>query len=158
MSQPIRIWLEISHHGAFRIGGWAWLRADGASLVGFAGGDRNLDAERAALAGLIAALGKPADGRPRRLHTASDLVAAIPDRLKAAQAGEDRPETNLDLWAQAMTAVAAAPLEIVRARSSPGGPTAFAGHWAEFAREKAKGRGAFSAPIPKANLSKAGVA
>ena len=158
MSQPIRIWLEISHHGPFRIGGWAWLRDDGASLAGFAGGDRNLDAERAALAGLIAALGKPADGRPRRLHTASGLVAGIPDRLRAAQAGEDRPETNLDLWAQATTAVAAAPLEIVRPGPSPGAPTTFAGHWAEFAREKAKARGAFTAPIPKANLSKAGVA
>jgi hypothetical protein len=158
MSQPIRIWLEISHHAAFRVGGWAWLRADGVSLSGFAGGDRNLDAERCALAGLSAALGKSGDGRSRQLHTSSGLVAGIPDRLKAAQAGGDRPDANLDLWAQAMAAVSAAPLAIVRTHPSPGEPMAFAAHWAEFARDKAKAGGPFSAAIPKVNLSKAGVA
>ena len=124
MSQPIRIWLEISHHAAFRVGGWAWVRADGASLTGQAGGDWRIDAERAALAGLVAALGKTAGARAVQLHTASDLVAAIPGRIAAARAGEDPPAANLDLWAQATTALAAAPVTIVRASA---GAATFAG-------------------------------
>jgi hypothetical protein len=38
----------------------------------------------------------------------------------------------------------------------PGGTTAFTAAWAEFARDRAKDRGAFSAPIPKSNLAKSG--
>ena len=157
MSDSVFIWLEISHHAAFRVGGWAWVRADGVSVTGRAGGDRRIDPERTALAGLIAALGQASGPRPARLHTTSELLAAIPARIKAAQAGEDPPTANLDLWAQATTALAAAPVAIVRSPPSPGSPVAFAAAWAELARDKAKDKGAFSFPIPKANLAKAGV-
>lgn len=157
MSHPLRIWLEISHHAAFRIGGWAWVRADGASVSGQAGGDWRIDAERAALAGLIAALGKPPAARPVQLHTASELAAAIPSRITALKVGEDPPAANLDLWAQATTALAAAPVTIVRTSPAAGGPTAFAAAWAELAREKSKSKGPFASPIPKVNLAKAGV-
>lgn len=151
MSAPVRIWLEISHHAAFRVGGWAWVRADGASVSGHAGGDRAADAERTALAGLIAALDRGPSPGPAELHTASDLVAAVPARIKAAQAGEDPPAGNLDLWARATTLLAAAPVTIVK---TPGAPGAFAAAWADFARDKAKDRGRFAAPIPKMNLAK----
>ena len=151
MPDPIRIWLEISHHAAFRVGGWAWVRADGASVTGHAGGDWRIDAERIALAGLIAALGKTPSPRPVQLHTASGLVAAIPARIKAAQTGEDPPTSNLDLWAQVTTVLAAAPVTIVPAAA---GPAAFAAAWAELARDKSKSKGPFASPIPKVNLTK----
>ena len=151
MSAPIRIWLEISHHTAFRVGGWAWVRADGVSVSGHAGGDRSVDAERTALAGLIAALDRPPGPQPSQLHTASDLVVAIPARIKVAQAGEDPPTENLDLWARATTLLAAAPVAIV---PTSGAPAVFAAAWADFARDRAKDRGRFAAPIPKANLAR----
>lgn len=154
MSVPIRIWLEVCHHAAFRVGGWAWVRADGASVTGHAGGDRRLDAERNALSGLIAALGQTPGPRPVQLHTSSELVAAIPGRIKAAQAGEDPPAENLDLWAKATTVLAATPVTIVRAVLTPGAPAAFAAAWAELARDKAKAKGPFLSPIPKSNLAK----
>ena len=157
MSDPIRIWLEISHHTVFRVGGWAWVRADGVSVSGHAGGDRRIDAERTALAGLVAALGQAPGPRPAQLLTSSDLVAAIPARIKAAQAGDNPPADNLDLWAKATTVLAAAPMAIVLTPQAPGGPAAFASAWAEFARDKAKGKGPFTAPIPKANLAKLAV-
>lgn len=157
MSQPIRIWLEISHHAAFRVGGWAWVRADGVSVSGHAGGDKRIDAERTALAGLIAALGHTPGPQPIQLHTSSDILAAIPARISAAQAGEDPPAGNLDLWARATTVLAAAPVTIVRTIRAPREPSAFAAAWAEFARDKAKDRGPFISPIPKVNLAKAGV-
>ena len=157
MSSPIRIWLEISHHAVFRVGGWAWVRADGVSVSGHAGGDRRSDTERAALSGLVAAIGQAPGPQPTLLHTSSDLVAAIPRRIKAAQAGEDPPADNLDLWAKAMTLLATAPVTIVRSPPTPGGPAAFAAAWAEFALGKAKGKGAFTAPIPKSNLTKLAV-
>ena len=157
MSHATFIWLEISHHAAFRVGGWAWVRADGVSVTGRAGGDRRTDPERIALAGLIAALGQASGARPTRLHTTSELVAAIPARIQTAQAGENPPTGNLDLWAQATTALASSPVAVVRPLPSPGTPTAFATAWAELARDKAKDKGAFTFPIPKANLTKAGV-
>jgi hypothetical protein len=154
MAPPVRVWLEISHHAAFRVGGWAFVRRDGASVTGHAGGERRIDAERTALAGLIAALREP-EG-PGEIHTASKLVAAIPARLRAAQAGENPPTENLDLWAQAMTTLAAAPVQIRLTRATDP-PTAFAAAWAELARDKAKDKGPFTSPIPKPNLAKAGV-
>jgi len=157
MSHPTSIWLEISHHAAFRVGGWAWVRADGVSVTGRAGGDRRTDPERTALAGLIAAVGQAPGLGPVQLHTTSELVAAIPARIKAAQAGENPPTGNLDLWAQATTALAASPVVIVPSLRTLGAPTAFAAAWAELARDKAKDKGPFTYPIPKANLAKAGV-
>lgn len=157
MAEPIRIWLEIAHHAAFRAGGWAFVRSDGTELVGYAGGAGRAGADRVALEGLIAALKGQAPGRGVRLMTASPLVAALPVRIRDAAAGKDAPQEDLPLWAQAMTALGAAGVEVARAAAAPGTPTAFAASWAELARDKAKG-GAFTSAIPKANLAKAGVA
>lgn len=156
MSAPVTLWLEISHHAAFRVGGWAFVRRQGEALSGHAGGERRIDAERIALAGLIAALTRePRGAAPVRIHTASNLVARVPERIRAAQAGEDAPTENLDLWAQAMTALAAGPVEIVA--SPPGAqPAAFAAAWAELARDRGKDKGVFVSAIPKPNLAKSG--
>ena len=154
MSAPVAIWLEVSHHAAFRIGGWAFVRRDGEELAGAAGGERRVGPERAALLALIAALAGLA-GRPVRLHTASPLVAAFPGRIRMAQAGEAAPQEDLDLWAQAMTALAGGQVRILRAE--PGAhATAFAAAWAEHARDRAKDKGPFASAIPRPNLAKAG--
>jgi hypothetical protein len=127
MPSPIRIWLEISHHGPFRMGGWAWVREAGGEVTGQAGGERRIEAERAALAGLAAAL----EGvKAATLYTTSAAVAAKP-----------RPPG----------------VQVIRVQAGPGTPSAFAAGWAEFARDKAKDQGDFASPIPKANLAKAGV-
>lgn len=154
MTVTTRIWLELSHHAAFRVGGWAFVRAGAEGVTGTAAGERRIDAERAALLALTAAV--QAAGRAARVETSSAAVAALPARLTAAQAGEDPPADNLDLWARLGTLLAAGGVEVVRTAPKPGGPLAFAAGWAELARDKAKG-GPFSAAIPKSNLAKAGV-
>lgn len=156
MTRTVRTWLSISHHTAFRVGGWAFVREDAGALTGWAGGERRIDAERAALLGLIAALRGLEGASKTRLHTASAQAAAIPARIKAAEAGDNVPTENLDLWAAAKTALAAAKVEIVRDTAAPGTPAAFTAGWAEFARDKAKA-GTFTHAIPKPNLAKAGV-
>src|SRR4051812_336534 len=118
MTSPITVWLEISHHAAFRVGGWAFVRKDGVSLVGHAGGERRVGAEGATLAGLVAGLRDRPGGAATRIYTASPLLAAIPVRIRSAQAGQDPPTENLDLWAQAITALAWAPVEIVASSAS----------------------------------------
>lgn len=150
------IWLEISHHAAFRVGGWAFVRRepDGA-VAGYAAGERRIEAERTALAALIAAL-KDAGGKPVRIQTASALIAAIPARIAAAQAGEDPPGENLDLWAQAMTALAGGKVEIARAAAGDR-TTGFAAAWAELGRDRGKDKGTFVSAIPKPNLAKSGI-
>ena len=156
-AEPVRIWLEASHHPAFRVGGWAWVRAEAGAVSGWAGGARGVDAERAALLALAAALKAEAGaGRAVRVMTASAGVAAIPARIAAAEAGGEAPAADLELWAQAMAALGR-DVEIVPAATGPGTPGAFAQAWAELARDKAKG-GAFLSAIPKPNLAKAGVA
>ena len=154
MASTVRIWLEISHHAAFRLGGWSFLRAIGAELGGQAGGEPRADSERAALAGLIAALGGLKAGDQAVVHTSSEIVAAVADQLRAADGAS---ADNKDLWPKAKAAFAAPAVQIVRTSQAPGSPAAFAAAWAEFGRDKAKGKGSFAAPIPRANLAKAGV-
>jgi hypothetical protein len=157
MSAPVRIWLEVAHHAAFRIGGWAFLRADAGAVSGTAGGRRAIDLERTSLAAIAASLAGVGQGACVELRTSSDAVLAIPGRIAAAEAGENPPGENLDLWAQAATALRRVRLVAHHAELAPGAPAAFAAAWADFARDRAKDKGAFAAPIPKQNLAKAGV-
>jgi hypothetical protein len=157
MPLPVRIWLEIAHHAAFRIGGWAFVRLDAGGLSGTAGGERRIDLERTALAALAAALADLPPGARVELASASPQVLAIPRRLAAAEAGEAPPADNLDLWAQAATALRRTDLVVRRADLAPQTPAAFAAAWADLARDRAKDKGPFTAAIPKANLAKAGV-
>lgn len=149
-----RIWLEINHHAAFRLGGWAYVRADGAQVGGAAGGDRGLDLERIALIGLLAALKDLPAGAEALLRTASPAIAQIPQRLADA---DQPPADNLALWAAASAALKARRVRIERVAAAPRTPAAFAAAWAEQGRERAKGKGAFAAPIPKPNLAGANV-
>jgi len=152
---PLRIWLETSHHAAFRVGGWAFVRADGAATTGLAGGDRRVDADALALAGLLAALKDVGEGRSARVFTASPAVRAIPGRIAAAEAGGEAPAENLALWGQAAAALKRTRAEVVPCPAAEKA-SAFAASWSEVAREKAK-TGAFSSAIPKPNLAKLGL-
>jgi ribonuclease HI len=154
MTSQTTFWLEISHHPAFRVGGWAFVRRDAdRALSGWAGGERRITAERTALTALTAAL-KDLRG-PARVLTAAPLIAAIPDRIAAAAAGEDPPTEDLELWAQAMTALSAGGVEIARAASGDR-TSAFVAAWAELGRDRGKDKGPFASAIPKPNLAKSG--
>ncbi|MDB5480226.1 MAG: hypothetical protein JWO83_1279 [Caulobacteraceae bacterium] len=157
MPASVRIWLEVAHHANFRIGGWAIVRLNAGEVSGSAGGARRFDLERTSLAAIAAALADLAPGAGVELQTASPAVLAIPCRITAAEAGQNAPVENVDLWAQAATAIRRVRLVTRRAELAPGAPTAVAAAWADFARDRAKDRGAFTAVIPKANLAKAGV-
>lgn len=157
MPASVLIWLEVAHHANFRIGGWASLRVDAGEVSGSAGGARRFDLEQTSLAAIAAALAGLAQGAGVELQTASPAVLAIPGRISAAEAGENAPVENLELGAQAATALRRVRLVTRRAEVAPGAPTAFAAAWADFACVRAKDRGAFTAVIPKPNLAKAGV-
>lgn len=150
MTTSTHIWVETSHHPAFRCAGWAFVRQDGAELSGAAGGERHVTPERAVLAGLAEALKGLAAGAAVEVRTGNRQIAALPGRIAGFAAGEDPPAEDLDLWAQLSTA-----LKTVRIVAAP--PNAFAAAWAELARDKAKATGGFRSPIPKPNLAKAGV-
>jgi hypothetical protein len=154
---PIRIWLEASHLGALRIGGWAFLRQDAQGLRGMAGGERTIDAERQGVAAFNDVLADLPDGAVVALTSASPLLLAIPGRIAKAHAGEDAPTENLDLWAKAAGHLRRLTLTVRRADPTPNSPTAFTAAWAERARDHARAKGAFKSPIPKPNLAKAGV-
>lgn len=157
MNAPVRIWLEVAHHPAFRVGGWAVVRLAAGEVSGTAGGERRIDAERTSLAALAASLGDMAPGASIELHTSSSQVLAIPRRIAAAEAGENPPTENLDLWAQAATALRRLSIIVRPAELAPRTPSAFAAAWADLARDRAKDKGAFTSAIPKPNLAKAGV-
>jgi len=154
MTDTIRIWVETSHHAAFRVGGWAFVRKDADGLSGAAGGERSVTAERAVLAGLAEALKGLPSGAAVAVLTGSSQIAALPARIAAFTAGDEPPTENLDLWAQLTTALKS--VRVGRVENRPGTPPAFASAWAELARDKAKATGPFRSPIPKPNLAKAG--
>lgn len=157
MHAPVRIWLEVAHHQAFRVGGWAFVCRETGAVSGTAGGERRIDAERIGLAALVAALGGLEPGASVELHTSSPQLLAIPRRIADAEAGENPPPGNLDLWAQASTALRRLDVLMRRAELAPGSASAFAAAWADLARDRAKDKGAFTSAIPKPNLAKAGV-
>ena len=133
------------------------MRRDGETIAGQAGGERRASAERTALAAVVAALSPLPPDQRVQIATVSREIAALPARIAAAQAGEDAPEDNLDLWAQAMRALGGGRVTI-RAPAPAARPAAFAAAWAEQARDRAKDKGDFAAAIPKPNLAKSGAA
>lgn len=155
MSGSTRIWLSTAYAAPFRIGGWAFVREAGGAVVGVAGGDRRLTAQRLALQGLLAALKDVPAAASVELVTTDPVVASVP-RVLAPQPDDESPAEDLDLWAAVTTAFGARTIRVLAQAPQPGKPLAFAAAWAEQAQEKAKG-GAFAFAIPKPNLAKAGV-
>jgi len=155
MTEPLRIWIRASHHPAFRVGGWAWVRAAGAETSGQAGGARNVTAGRTSLAGLAAAL-KDLPAGPVALDLADPTLARAVRTIAAGQpfAEDQAPSEDLDLWAQLATALKDRAVTLGTSQPSAGSPAAFAQAWADLARDKAKAAGPFAAAIPKPNLAK----
>ena len=130
------------------------MRFDSNVVTGAAGGERQVDAERICLAGLAAAVRDLASGASIELFTSSPDVLAIPRRISAAESGENPLADHLELWAQVSTALRRAKLAVRRVEPAPQSASAFAAAWSDFARDRAKGKGAFTAAIPKSNLTK----
>jgi len=149
MSQALAI--EIWIHGACAAGGyggWSYvIRADN-QWRGVAGGATRTDAETMALTGLAAAL-DAVKGEPRgaalRLHLSDPSLLEPADTNAALRAGVTKALAG---WA--------APPAILDSRRAANARawSDFLSSWADFARDKAKARGAFSAPIPKLNIAK----
>ena len=155
MSIPTRIWIQSSHHLAFKCGGWAYVRQDAGGLSGQAGGDRYTTPLRMALTGLVAAL-KDAPKGPVAIHIDSAEVVRVGSMLAKGlePQGDEAPEGDLDLWAQLAAALPGRPASFTRSGPDPKTPGAFAGAWADLARDKANAKGAFASSIPKPNLAK----
>ena len=57
MRRAMRLWIETTHHAAFRYGGWAYARETGGAVTGMAGGERNITRGASIdLFGLVAAM------------------------------------------------------------------------------------------------------
>jgi ribonuclease HI len=148
----IRLWIETTHHAAFRYGGWAYAREVGGAVSGMAGGERNITAGRLDLAGLVAALnGLPAGAAVAVKSSSPALLAAL--RAISSPPAE-APTEDLDLWAQLMTAAKGRAVTLQAAPRAAQTPAAFLAAWAEVGQDKAKAAGRFSAAIPKSNLAK----
>jgi ribonuclease HI len=129
-------------------GGWSYVVREGEQWRGAAGGATRTDAEAMALTGLVAAieaLGEASKAGQLALHLtdvamlngsdthpelARRLAKRLADRSGALKVVEAKTAANAAAW------------------------TAFLASWADFARDRAKTRGAFSAPIPKLNVAK----
>jgi hypothetical protein len=124
---------------------------------GTAGGARRVDSEQAVLMAIAAALADAPLGAEVELQTSSSAALAIAGGGTAGEAAETASGEDRDLRAAASSALRRVRLVTRRAEPTPGGPVAFAAAWAEFARDRAKDRGDFTAVIPKSNLAKAGL-
>lgn len=129
-------------------GGWSYVIRAGDQWRGAAGGATRTDGEAMALTGLLAALEAPAEARG-----GASLTLHLPDP-RLLEAAPEHPELRARL-AKALAGWPARP-EVVDAARTPQAAAwrAFLGSWADFARDRAKTRGAFSAPIPKLNIAK----
>ena len=154
MTAPIRLWIHGASHPAFRNGGWAYVRAAEGGVVGQAGGERAVTAQRMALTAFLAALRDLPKGEAVIVHLAHPAFLAVARRIGAGSASADDPTEDLDLWAQLIAAVQARPTTFVHADIRPQTPMAFVAAWADLAGDKAKATGKFSAAIPKPNLAK----
>jgi hypothetical protein len=148
----VRLWIETTHHAAFRYGGWAYAREMDGAVTGMAGGERNITAGRLELAGLAAALnGLPAGAAVAVKSSNPALLAAL---RTISSPPADAPTEDLDLWAQLMTAARGRAVTLQAAPRAAQTPAAFLAAWAEVGQDKAKAAGRFSAAIPKSNLAK----
>jgi hypothetical protein len=155
MSETVRIWIETSHHAAFRCGGWAFVLHDGKGLSGMAGGDRNTTPHRMVLAGVAQALKDAPAGIAVQVSSANPAISGLARRMAGFAA--EPPQIDLDLWAPLTTALKGRVVTFAASVNEPKTPTAFAAAWAELARDKGKATGPFKSAIPRTNLAKAGV-
>lgn len=155
----LRLWTCADYHTAFRVGGWAWVRADGAELAGQAGGARNTTAGRNPLSGLAAALADLPGVAEVAIHTPDAGLARALKALPQIAAGgwkdaKGQPLADQDLWLAIAAKLTLRPYSAHQIPADPRTPMAFAAAWADLARDKAKAQGPFASAIPKPNLAK----
>src|SRR5690349_12523802 len=128
MSQ--RIWIQTSHHTAFKCGGWAYVRAAGREVAGQAGGDRYTTPDRMALTALLAGLKD--SKQPVAVQMDNGAVARTAALIAAGRApqGDEAPAEDLDLWAQLTAALAGRTASFAIAGPAKTSPTGFAAAWA----------------------------
>jgi hypothetical protein len=149
-----RLWIETTHHAAFRYGGWAYARQIDGAVTGVAGGARNITASRLDLTALAALLtGLPA-GLAITVTTSSPSLLAI---LRLLTGLGDAPSEDLDLWAPLIVLAEGRALTVQASVRAPKTPAAFLTAWAEVGQDKAKTASRFCAVIPKSNLAKLGI-
>jgi hypothetical protein len=158
MSALTQVWIEITHHAAFRYGGWAYARRMDGAVTGYAGGERNLTVQRLALMALIASASGLASGAGLKVQTSAPLVASVLRLITdpPAPGSEDAPTEDLDLWAQLQGLLKGRAVTVQLVKRAPNTASAFLGAWAEVGQDKAKASasGRFSAAIPKPNMAK----
>ena len=138
-------------------GGYGFVRLEGETRAGQAGGDRRTTGLKMALTGLIRALESLAETPAGTLVTlnVADADTALGLRRLLAADPEFAPEDETKLWAQ-LAAIArprAARIGVVALPANA--PAAgFVKAWADFGADAAKTRGAFKAAIPRPNLLK----
>src|SRR5262245_54282926 len=91
-----RIWIAAHHDAGLQHGGWAFVRADAAGPIGWAGGDRRTTRARMALTGFAAALKDAPAGAPLAVVAPRADALVLHTMLKPPA---DPPEDDLDLRA-----------------------------------------------------------
>jgi ribonuclease HI len=141
-------------------GGWAYV-IHGEAVVGMAGGERDTTALRMGLTVAILALEASKDETVRLLYTPSRALAEGAAALPAWKAAgwrddKDTAISDRDLWENLETLLEGSKTR-VRPTAVPTPPRSQAGFtsaWADYALNKVKATGPFTAPIPKLNLLK----
>ncbi|MDP1874325.1 hypothetical protein [Phenylobacterium sp.] len=156
----LKIWIEINHQAPYRTGGWAWLRQDGKSISGAAGGDRDVDAEAFCVRALLAALAALPSEAAIILHLSEPLLIEGVRTMSARRAAgwlneSGQPAPEAETWEAVAKALTGRPLSLVRTQPTDArSPAGFAAAWAELGRDKAKTKGTFKNLIPRPNLAK----
>ncbi len=147
----VRLWIETTHHPAFRYGGWAYVRQAGGLVTGAAGGERGVTPGRLALHALVSALKDLPPGAVVALHTASPCLLAAARLIERPPEPDAAPSEDLDLWAHALGAIAGRTVTVHRDQMAARTPAAFLAAWAEVGQDKAKMRpaGRLRRPFPK---------
>jgi len=138
-------------------GGYGFVRIEGETRSGQAGGDRRTTGVKMALTGLVRALESLAETPAGALVTLNiaDPDTALDLRRLLAADPEFAPEDETELWAQIISLSRARAGRIGVAALPATAPTAgFVKAWADFGADAAKTRGAFKAAIPRPNLLK----
>lgn len=144
-----RIVLAYEHSQPFACAGWAYVVA-GDPASGAAGGRRRVGAWTGAAAALSAVL--QAGGG--LVLTAHPRIAGLIAAVRAGAPPEGLEPADLAAFDQLLKLAAGQPLGFQPTRAAPGGAAAFCAAWAELARDRAKAKGDFTAPIPKPNLAR----
>jgi hypothetical protein len=162
-----KAWLAISHHSAFRCGGWAYVTTSGGAFSGAVGGERRVAGPRTAMLAveaLLRSLAKSgetgigatlhiADQELLRLTGALGVVGSrLPNDVPAAQ--EIYRSEDAELWTRIGQAATKSGLSVVPLLPPAGRIEDFIAAWAETARDKAKATGGFAAAIPKVNFAR----